>query len=77
MPKTKLGVEQKFFADNKLRFLKKYKNKYLLIKGRRVYGAYDSISEAYSSGLTQFGNVPMFIKQVAKEEPISHLMAFA
>lgn len=77
MSKTKLATEQKFFSDNKTRFLKSYKNKFLLIKDRRVHGVYDSITEAYSAGLEKFGNVPMFIKQVTKEEPISHLMAFA
>lgn len=72
--KSILKEEQEYFERNKKYYLQKYKNKFVLIKSQRFIGAYGSAEEAYSAGLRKFGNEPMFIKQVTKEEPIPFIL---
>jgi len=41
-----LEKEFDFFVSNKKEFVKKYKGKYIAIKGHKVLGAYNSLPEA-------------------------------
>ena len=41
-----LEKEYKFFIDHRDEFIKKHKNKYIVIKDEQVLGVYNSINEA-------------------------------
>ena len=76
MPKTKLGVEQKFFADNKLRFLKKYKNKIkAVVHFEPVYELHDDsllgmMRKAYANAVDYSRNL---MSELKKNEDIKVL----
>jgi len=49
--------------------------KFVLVKNRELSGSYDSDVSAYSEGLKKFGNVPLLIVQVSKDEPTAYIPA--
>lgn len=75
--RSQLETEQKFFDRNKAGYLKKFPGRVVLIKDNKLIGIYDTTEKAYEEGLRQFGNVPMFIKELRKEEPVSFMMHLA
>ncbi len=42
-----LVTEFKFYRENHSRLIEKYHNKYIVIKGKKVIGVYNSHAEAY------------------------------
>jgi hypothetical protein len=46
-----LKVETKYYIYNREQLLKKYSNKFVVIKGKRVIGSYDSHEEARNETL--------------------------
>lgn len=44
---------------------------YVLIREDNIIGIFKTAADAYSEGLKSFGNVPMFIKKISKEDPPS------
>lgn len=56
-----LKDEFQFYLDNQENLVEKYKGKFLVIKGQKVIGVYDSEIDAYT-------------KTVAKEEPGTFLI---
>lgn len=46
---TTLDKEYKYFEGHRGELLKKYLNKYIVIKGEKVLGDYDSEPEAYAN----------------------------
>lgn len=65
-----LGVELKFFEQNRQRWCEQYKNKFVLIKKRTVYGFYDTGNDAYKAGIDILGNISFLIKQILPEDKI-------
>lgn len=47
-PGKALEKEFKYYIENQDELLKKYQGKYIVIKGEKVIGAYNTSSEAYS-----------------------------
>lgn len=65
-----LKKEYDYYLLHKEELLEKYEGQFIVIKGKKVRGPFSTNKEAYEAGLEEFGNVPMFIRQVTKEEPI-------
>ena len=67
-----LEAERRFFEANRGRFMQENAGKFVLIKGRRVYGFYEAKFDAIDAGYERFGNVPFFVHKVTEvEEPVS------
>jgi len=62
--------ELKFFESKRMEWLEKYRDKYVLIKGKELIDVFATLEDAYKEGIKRFGNKPFFIKQVVEVEPI-------
>jgi hypothetical protein len=73
-----LETERRFYEENRERLMHECAGKFVLIKGRKVYGRYEAKFDAIDAGYERFGNVPFFVHKVTEvEEPasvISHLI---
>ncbi|MEW6304028.1 MAG: hypothetical protein AB1705_11185 [Verrucomicrobiota bacterium] len=73
-----LATERSYFEENRERLMKEGAGKFVLIKGRRVYGFFEAKFDAIDAGYSRFGNVPFFVHKVTEvEEPVeivSHLI---
>ena len=73
-----LKTERRFFEENRARLMEEGAGKFVLIKGRRVCGFYETKFDAIDAGYQRLGNVPFFVHKVTEiEEParvISHLV---
>jgi hypothetical protein len=74
--KDVLGVELAYFDERKVELLASSEGQFALIHGRDLAGTFTTFGEAYTAGIQRFGNVPMLIKQITREEPRDHLPAF-
>ncbi len=70
-----LQTERAYFEKNRERLLKEHEGKFALIKGSELIGTFDTAEMAYITGVQRFGNVPLLIKQVVKEEGEVYLPA--
>lgn len=68
-PTEELRPELDFFQAQKEELLRHFEHKFVLIRGRELHGSFDSFAAAYERGLELFGNVPMLIKRVERDEP--------
>jgi hypothetical protein len=62
-------VEQKYYDEHKAELLQHHAGKYVLIVKGQLVGVFDRQEDAYSAGISQFGNVPLFIKRVTADDP--------
>ena len=63
--------ELKAFNKNKELLLSLVPDKWVLVKEKKFYGAFDSADQAYTRGLELFGpDTAMLIKQVTQTEEI-------
>jgi len=69
--------ELQYYIQNKDELVQNYENRFLVIKGKELLGAYDTEKDAYKAGLEAFGNVPFLIKKVTKQEEIVRFPALA
>ena len=67
-----LEQEYQFFTSHLDNFLQNHLNEFVLIKGENIINFFKSYDEALKAGLSQFGNVPFFIKVVKKEEEVHY-----
>jgi len=65
-----LEEEFEFYQAKKAEWLGKYKDKFVLIKGRELIDVYASFEDAYKEGVKRYGIQPFFIKQVTEIESI-------
>jgi hypothetical protein len=66
-----LQAERQFFEENRAKLMKEGAGKFVLIKGRKLYGIFETKFDAIDSGYERFGNVPFFVHKVtAVEEPL-------
>lgn len=56
-----LTVERDYLRDNHDRLRRRYPGKYLLIKGTKVYGAYDTREAGVVAGVTRFPDARAFL----------------
>lgn len=68
MVDAQLEKDLQFFKKNKTEYLRVYEGKYLLIKNHTLIGSFDNEEAAYKTSLEKFGNEPILIKQVLKNE---------
>ena len=68
MAELKLKEELDFFESQKEQWLNLYEGKFLLIKGRKLIDTFTTLEEAYEKGVELFGNSPIFIKKLTREE---------
>ncbi len=65
-----LELEYKTYQNHLEDFISNHLGEFVLIKGEKIVNFYVSYKEALKAGLTQFGNVPFFVKRVSKEEKV-------
>lgn len=63
-----LDKEYKFYRENQSDFIKKYKGKFLLIKGEQVVGAFDTREEAYNNAVQQYKLGTFLIQECIKDD---------
>jgi hypothetical protein len=66
--KSPLQKELRTYVAHKSELLRRARGKYVLIKGSRVVGTFDSELDAAHQGYERFGNVPFLVKQVVEVE---------
>ena len=67
---TRLLVEEKaFLKQHRKEFLERYPGRFLLIRGARLHGDFESLEGAVGRGVQLFGAGP-FLARAAHEEPI-------
>jgi hypothetical protein len=66
--KILLEKELKFFESKKAEWLKRYKDKFALIKEEELIDVFDTFGDAYKEGVKRYGNQPFFIKKITEEE---------
>ena len=74
-PMTKEAEFKKIISEEKAEFrkqlpdlLEKYRGQWIVFKGGRVMGAFESLQEAYAKGLELFGTEdPFLIEEVCEE----------
>jgi len=69
----KLETEWRFFEENRERFVAEAEGKFALIKGRRLFGFFDSEGDALNEGYRRFGQPPFLVKRVQRVELPIHL----
>jgi hypothetical protein len=63
-----LKKELRTYNAHKTELLRRARGKYVLIKGNRIIGTFDSELDAAHQGYERFGNVPFLVKQVVEVE---------
>jgi hypothetical protein len=64
----KLETEWNFFQNNRERFVGEAEGKFVLIRGRRTYGYFESERDALDAGYRRFGQPPFLVKRVLRVE---------
>lgn len=65
-----LNQEYKFYQKHLKEFIPSHLNEFVLIKGNQLVDFFKSYEEALRAGLTRFGNVPFFIKEIQRKEEV-------
>ena len=65
-----LDVEIAFFDQHREEFVRKYPARYLLIKGNKLHGDFDTLDAAIIEGVRRFGAGP-FLARRAGEGPLT------
>ena len=59
-----LAKEKNFLQENLAILAERHPGKYLLIKGEKVYGAFETYEQGVSAGVQQFGAGPFLVRSV-------------
>ncbi len=62
-------LEQKYYDEHREELLQHHEDKFALIVNEQLVGVFDRQEDAYEAGIAKFGNVPLFIKRVLRDEP--------
>jgi hypothetical protein len=71
----KLETEWRFFEKNRDRFVSEAEGKFALVKGRRLFGFYESERDALDEGYRRFRQPPFLVKRVLRVEVPIELMS--
>ncbi len=63
-----LAKEKAFLQQNQAALAEQHPGKYLLIKGERVYGAFETYDQGVSAGVREFGAGPFLVRSVLQPE---------
>jgi hypothetical protein len=68
-----LNREQAVYETHLSEWVSDHEGEYVLIKGDKVDGFYESRDEALRAGYSRFGIGPLFVKQVSPCEPVHRI----
>ena len=74
-PDESLKEEVEYFQERKEELLQKSQGQFALIRGRELLGTFTTYAEAYEAGVERFGNAPMLIRRITKEDPTEQVPA--
>ena len=60
-----LEEELKSFEDHRKELIGRALGKFVLVKGERIVGSYDTANDAIKAGYAEFGNVEFLVKEVS------------
>lgn len=63
-----LETEKAYLRDNNVELKKQYPDKYLVLQGTTVCGAYDTYESAITEGVSQLGPGPFLVRSVSQIE---------
>lgn len=63
-----LETEIRFFNEHVAEWLAHHEGKFALVVGTELIDVFDTPASAYEFGVQRFGNIPMLIKQIGKEQ---------
>jgi len=74
-----MALEQELatFETMKEDLLKNHEGKFALIKGGEFFGAFDTPSNAYQEGISQFGKELFLVKRISQNEEVYRNPALA
>jgi hypothetical protein len=70
-----LETEIQFFKEHVEEWLVHHKDKFALVVGNELVAVFDTSKSAYEFGVQKYGNIPMLIKQIRKEDEIAYFPA--
>lgn len=70
MEQRLLAEELEFLESNGAEFAEKYPNLYLLVKGRKLVGAFRTQTEAIAEGSRLFDEGPFLVRLAGSEQPV-------
>ena len=70
-----LKKEYIYYKTNKEKLVKEHRGSFVLIKGAKTIGFFETEKEAYKAGLEHFGNQPFLIQKVTSKEEITRTPA--
>lgn len=70
-----LERESTYYATIKEELLRHHEGKFALVVGEQLVGTFDTREAAYRDGIAKFGNVPMLIKRIERNEPTESIPA--
>jgi hypothetical protein len=76
-PENVLRKELDYYKTHRDELLSHYENKFVLIRDNELLGAFDNPQDAYAEAIKRFGNVPVLIKPVLKDERIEQIPALS
>ena len=73
-----LQDEQAWFDQNRAYIAQQYQGQYVLVKDKKVQGAYPSYKDAFDAGVKKFGPQGGFlVKQALSQEPTYKIGSWA
>jgi len=70
-----LEKEIQFFEQHRSEWITHYEGKFALVVCVELVGTFDTSEAAYEVGVERFGNVPMLIKQIVREDSVACIPA--
>ena len=67
---TVLVEETEFFEQDRDKFLEEHPNQYLLIKGRKLVGSFDTQTQAVDEGIRLFCAGPFLVRKAGEDAPV-------
>ena len=72
-----LEAESAYFKRELPELLRHHKDQYAVIKGETLLGAYTTFEEAFTAGVSKWGNASFLIRVVNDEEPVADFPALS
>jgi len=68
-----LETELAYFEENRAELLARYLGKFVLVKGTKLVGTFDSAEAAYDAGVSAFGLESFLIREVELVETVASI----
>ncbi len=63
-----LNIEREFFKTNQAAWMKAHPGKFVLVKGEKLFGVFDTDQNAVAEGLRQFGSESFLVRGVSEQD---------